>query len=118
MTETPVWIQVLAVIGAVTIAVLDFFPVLRRALDDYRVSRNRAHLMKSTGLTPARYIATISPLDYQSYAEAVYKFWPRRDRHERRDAMLDQIGKIVGPTGAKNVSDLKATADRLDGRSS
>jgi hypothetical protein len=111
--DMPLWLQAIAVACVVAILVDRLGPLVFEAYEARRVVRNRAEL-RAAGLTPEQYVATISPSEYQSYAEAVVKFWPRRTRQDRRDAALDRIGAALGPTAAKDIRDLKAIARRLD----
>ncbi len=114
MNDMPTWLQLLAVLCVLAIIVERNWRDLWRRYEDLRVRRNRARLAEA-GLTPDGYMATINPTDYQSYAEAVMKFWPRRDRHSQRDSTLDRIGKSLGPSAAADVRALKDAADRLNG---
>lgn len=79
-----------------------------------RVARNR-QLLAQVGITPEEYMSTINPADYQSYAEAVNKFWPRRDDVARRNASLDRINRALGPSADEDIRKLRYLADRLDG---
>lgn len=113
MNEMPSWLLMLTLAVVIAYAADRLWPTVFGAYEHRRVARNRADLA-AAGLTPARYMATISPTDYQGYAEAVQQFWPRRTRQARRDATLDRIGAAVGPLAAKEVRDLKASAHQLD----
>ena len=112
MNDMPIWLQLIAVVIGLTIIANHFWPDIVAVLEQRRVARNRAELA-THGLTPERYMATISPADYQSYAEAVFKFWPKRTRKQRRDTTFDRIGAALDPTAAKDIRELKASANRL-----
>ena len=115
MNEMPAWLQGLACVCGLSIVIAGIWPHFFRIYEDRRVARNRSRLAE-IGLTPEQYMATMSPTDYQSYAEAVLHFWPRRDRHERRDAMFDRLGQRLGPRAAADIRAAKSLANRLTGR--
>lgn len=115
MSDMPTWIQYLAAVCGVALVIQRLGPQAFRIYEARRVTRNRALLAKA-GLTREQYMATIGPTNYQDYAEAVMQFWPRRDRHERRDAMFDRVGKDLGPLAAAEIRAAKEVADRLAGR--
>jgi hypothetical protein len=111
--EMPLWLQAMAATCAVVILVHRLAPSAFEAYEAWRTGRNRAAL-RAAGLTPEQYVSTISPTDYQSYAEAVTTFWPRRTRRARRDATLDRIGRALGPMAAREIRELKSVLRHLD----
>lgn len=115
MNEMPIWLQGLAVVCGLMLVAGRVWPKVFRVYEDRRVARNRSRLAK-LGLTPEQYLATISPADFQVYAEAVMEFWPRRDRHARRDAMFDRLQDRLGPEAGAEVQAAKSLANRLNGR--
>lgn len=109
----PFWLLMLGVVGAMGIVVSKVWLLAFNRYEDWRVRRNRETL-RGVGLTPEQYMATLSPLDYQDYAEGVTQFWARRQWPERRNAILNRIGKALGPTAARDIRELKSLADRRD----
>lgn len=91
MNDMPLWLQIMAAAVAIAIAAERLWPTVFAALERRRVARNRSELA-AHGLTPENYMASVSPTDYQGYAEAVRRFWPTRTRQERLEAALKRIG--------------------------
>ena len=113
MNDMPIWMQLLVIVVGLSVVADRLWPKVFAALEQRRVARNRAELARH-GLTPEQYMATLSPTDYQSYAEAVFTFWPRHTRRQRREATLDRVGTALGPTAARDIRELKAIANRRD----